>query len=325
MISIKKTKITQIAQSENSATYSISPLPKGYGHTFGTILRRILLSSIAGTGITSVKINNVLHEFSTIKGVSDDVLTILLSLKNIAFKLNTIESVELSLRKLGKKEGLTEVYAGDFEKNSKVEIINPEYIITTINPGTEINIVVKIERGYGYRMNNEISEDEFEFLSVDPDFSPIKLVNYTVGTARVGKDTDLDDLQISIITNGTIRPDEALTIALDILQDSFISLRSAVNDILLPEAKSVELEQEARKLRDNQGDIVKKKITLPISEMKLSTRLMNALQKCGITDLMQLSSMTEEDIENIRGLGSKSYLELLDVIKENNIKLKQNK
>jgi DNA-directed RNA polymerase subunit alpha len=321
MISVKKTKITRVETTGNLSTFSISPLPKGYGHTFGTALRRVLLSSIASHGITSVKINGVTHEFSTLSGVSDDILSVLLSLKNIAFKVNTLEPVELYLRKKGSGKDLTPVLASDFEKNSKVEIVNPDYVITHINSDVEIELSITIERGYGYILNNEAQREEVENLPLDPSFSPIKLVNYTVGSARVGKDTELDDLLISITTDGTLSPDEALTIALDILKESFVALRETSNDIIEPNSLVIELDSMARDM-DTAKDEIKTKTNMPVSEMKLSTRLLNTLTRAGINDFMQLSYMTESEIENIRGLGSKSYLELLDILKEYNIKLK---
>jgi len=321
MISLKKANIVKLTEDNCSASFSISPLPKGYGSTLGTVLRRTLLSSVAGYGIVSVKINGVSHEYSTLEGVTDDVLTILLSLKNIAFKVSTLEPVELSLSKNGSKGEIVEVRASDFEKNSHVEIVNPDYIITRLTDETNLNIIVKIARGYGYEHQKDVSRDEVEALPLDTYFSPVLLVSYDIRPARVGKDTELDELVLNIKTNNTLTPEEALVIAIDVLSEGFQHLQSMSQNILDNTSVVLELNELAKQEIESSP----KKTTasaLKVSEMNLSTRLSNALVRSGIEDLNQLANMSEEEIANIRGLGNKSYLELLDIIRRNNIKLK---
>ncbi|RMD76729.1 DNA-directed RNA polymerase subunit alpha [Candidatus Dojkabacteria bacterium] len=323
MISLlKNSNIQKIKGQGNECEFSISPLPKGYGATLGTVLRRTLLSSIPGYGITSVKVNGVQHEYSVIEGLADDVLTILLSLKNIAFKVSVLEPVWLTLKKKGVKGKVVDVLASDFEKNSVVEIVNPDYVITKLTDDKELEISVKIERGYGYLQQKSSDRDEVESIPLDAYFCPVKLVNYNVNSVRVGKDTELDELVINIRTNGTISPEESLVIAIDTLSEGFSHLKSLSKELLVQNnSKALELNEKSKEetLKESLTDIRK---PLPVSEMNLSTRIANALVKAGIDDLNKLSGMSEEEVAQIKGLGSKSYQELLEIIRKNNIKLK---
>lgn len=321
MISLNKFSIEKLSSKGNTAAFRVGPLPKGYGNTLGNSLRRVLLSSLPGAAVTSVKIDGVQHEYSTMEGVADDLLAIVLSLKNVVINLKTLEPQTLELTVQGKEGQVVEVKAGDFEKNSNVEIVNPEYVITRLSGSkAKFKAEVTIERGAGYRHADNSLRKEIGVLPVDSNFSPVKLVTFSVLPARVGQETELDQLEIEVTTNGSVTPVEALNIAGDLLNDLTVQFKSESESLLKGGEIAISL-NEQQKLEDSKKNLVSSTVrpNLKVADLNLSTRLTNALLKAGYTDLNMFDGMTEEEAANIRGMGSKSLTELFDVLKKHGV------
>lgn len=323
MIAINNFTIKKAAGEENTATFEIGPLPQGYGHTLGAILRRILLSSIPGSAITAVKLDGVEHEYSTLSGLSDDILAVVLSIKNVVVSSSNIEPVTLNISVKASKDGVTEVKASDFEKNSDVTIVNDDYVITKLTEkGASFNAKITVETGVGYVLPEEEKRKEINTIPLDANYSPVKLVKYDVAPTRVGKETELDQLIITVTTNGASEPEEVLTVAAGLLKDMSNHLHENTEALLNGEL-SVPSPSDVTTEVEKKVEVVEEPTrSLPVKDMNLSTRLTNALLRAGYEDLMQLDAMAEEDIINIRGLGAKSVDELLQVLNDNNIEVK---
>lgn len=323
MISLNKFTVVSKPKNSSEVTFEIGPLPKGFGDTFGVALRRVLLSSIPGSAITSISIEGAEHEFTTLSGLSDDVLEIVLSIRNVITNLKKLEKETLEINIKGKDNEVTEIKAGDFDKNSNVEIINPEYVITRLTGAkAKFKAKVTVERGVGYKMANASDRSEVGVLPLDANFSPVTLVSYTVVPTRVGQETDLDQLNITVQTNGSITSIEAFNIATDILNDVTAHLKNSSNSLLVGNEVAVKLNTDSKK--ENTLVAEKKsplRQSLKIEDLNLSTRLSNALIKSNYTDLNQFEGLTEEEVTNIRGMGTKSLEELFEVLKKYSIKL----
>ncbi len=321
MFPINQFVIKKVKESGNTGEFEIGPLPKGYGHTLGNVYRRVLLSSIQGAAVTSVKMNGVQHEYSTVAGIADDVLTVVLALKDIAVVSHSDEPVVLSLKSKGKKGTTVEVTAADIEKNPMVEIINPEHVITVLtDEKATIDAEVTIEKGFGYALPNEDFRKEIGTIPVDANFNPVKLVALQIKDTRVGQQTDLDLVKLEVKTNGAITPSAALHTAADILTKVSTHLFESTQDML---SKKAQDEVDSRELpvadETEQVEVVAEPIL--VADMGLSTRLTNALVNGGYEDLRQLEGLTEEEISNIKGMGEKSFDELIDILKQNEIQL----
>lgn len=320
MISLNQFNIVKSSDNNNVATFEIGPLPKGYGNTLGVYLRRVLLSSIPGSAITAVKIDGVNHEYATLNGLSDDILSVILSLKNVVVISKSLEPVVLELTAKGKDGEIVEVTAGDIKSNPEVEIVNKDYVITKLtNAKAKLNISLTVERGVGFQLSNEEVRKELGMLPVDANFSPVKLVNYNISAARVGKETELDQLNLTVNTNGAVTPVEALHLATDILNGMTTHLLEMSSQLLSGNEISVELNNKQKSIKVANEDVSRPELL--VNELNLSTRLTNALLKSGYDDLNKLEGMTEEELSNIRGMGSKSYTELLDVLKKHGVKV----
>lgn len=311
MLATNEFKILVLNESNNSATFRIDPLPKGYANTLGTMLRRILLSSIPGAGIAAVKIDGVQHEYTTIAGLQDDVLSIVLNLKQVAVKLQGDTPVTLNISKKGKKGEATVVTAADIEKNALVEIINPDQVITTLaDDKAEFNAEITVAPGIGYAMPDETLREEVGVIPVDPVFTPVTLVAVDSKNTRVGHQTDLDALEIKINTNGTISPAEALARAAEIMHtmsSHFVSSTIGGGEIKTA-VKAPAASSQSEKV-------------ITFEDAELSTRLVNALQNAGYSNLNELEGLAEEELRNLKGMGEKSFDELLEVLKNNKINL----
>jgi DNA-directed RNA polymerase subunit alpha len=320
MISLNQFNIKKTADKNGAATFEVGPLPKGYGHTLGIYLRRVLLSSIPGSAITAVKIDGVQHEYSTLEGLNDDILAIILSLKNVVVVSKSLDPVILEVEVKG-KDGVVEVKAGDIASNADVDVINPEYVITKLTGAkSKFKAQLTVERGVGYALANEDVRKELSMLPVDAIFSPVKLVNYEVVSTRVGQETDLDQLNLTIQTNGSVTPIEALHVAADILNQATSHLFTLTEQMLSGDEITVELNQK-QKTTQAAASIAPSRPELRVADLNLSTRLTNALLKSGYDDLNKLEGLTEEELSNIRGMGSKSFNELVDIVKKYSIKL----
>lgn len=299
MIEIEKPNIELVA-SDESKTYGkfvLEPLERGYGTTLGNSIRRVLLSSIPGSAITSVKIDGVQHEFSTVPGVKEDVTDIVLNLKQLDLALNSEESVMIRIEKEG--EGI--VTAADIIAGPEVEILNPEQIIATLNGEAALFMEMTVERGRGYvpANDNKKDEDSIGTIPIDAIFSPIRQVNFVVEDTRVGQKTDYDKLILEVWTRGSILPSEAISLSAKVLADHlslFINLSESNNEIEI----MIEKEEDSK---DNVLDMT-------IEEMDLTVRSHNCLKRAGIVTVSQLTEKTEEDMMKVRNLGTKSLVEI---------------
>jgi DNA-directed RNA polymerase subunit alpha len=292
------------------ARVTLEPLERGFGHTLGTTLRRILLSSMPGAAITEVRIDEVLHEYSTIPGVQEDVIEILLNLKNVAIKLHGREEVTLKLNKKG--PGL--VTAGDIEQEHDVEVVNPEHVIAHLNEAGSLSMTLRVCLGRGYetaniRQSNAASEEKSPIgvLHLDASFSPVMRVAYSVESARVEQRTDLDKLVIDLQTNGTLDPEEAIRRSATILQQQlapFVDLKSSFITKEISEQQAI----NPIYLR-------------PVDDLELTVRSANCLKAESIFYIGDLVQRTENDLLKTPNLGKKSLTEIKNVLASHGLAL----
>jgi DNA-directed RNA polymerase subunit alpha len=306
-------KITEYVESNNYGKFELEPLERGFGTTLGSALRRVMLSSLPGSAITSVKIDGVLHEFQTIDGVVEDVATIILNLKSIVIKNHSDEKVK-TLRLNVSKEGL--VTAGDIDKDADIEIINPEQPIATISKGGSLNMELKVGRGRGYVRSEEnkklIENDKLGVIAIDSLYSPVERISYEVETARVGQSSNYDKLVLNVYTNGSIKPEEALALAGRILIEH-LTIVTDLNKIADITGLMQEKEEDPRQ----------KALELSVDDLDFSVRAYNCLKRAGINTLQDLTNMTELEVMKIRNLGKKSLKEVLDKVKELGLELRE--
>jgi DNA-directed RNA polymerase subunit alpha len=288
-----------------SATYAkfiADPFETGYGHTVGNSLRRVLLSSLEGAAITSLKVDGAMHEFATIDGVVEDVTDIVLNLKKVKFKAHTRDAQTLLLSV--NKEG--EVTAGDIQLNQNIELVNPDQIICTLDKKKkfEMELEVKIGRGFCPSDENKKPGQAIGVVAIDSLFSPVTRVRYAIEAARVGNRTDYDRLILEIWTDGRLSPDDALTQASAILQhhlDVFVGY----------DKNAVEFEEAADK-QDEEKSKMKKLLNMSVNEIELSVRAANCLNNANITSVGQLAMKTEQEMLKYRNFGKKSLNEIKD-------------
>ena len=301
-------KIVQKKKTKNSAVFEISPLFPGYGVTIGNSLRRVLLSSLAGCAVDRVRIKGVSHEFSTLKGMKEDVLTFLLNLKNLRLKMQTDEAV-LKLEVKGPKE----VYAKDIQTPATVEIVNPDLYLATLNKEGKLEALIYVNRGIGYVTQEEKQEEEkikgvsreIGIILLDSLYTPVKKVNFEIEYTRVGRRTDFEKVILTVETDGTVEPKDAVKQAAKILADHF----GVLSDIKKQEEVSVEVEKEKEeKKEDKEEEEIKKR---PIAELNLSTRTTNALINNGIKTIGGLLRYSEEKLKELEGLGEKGVQEIM--------------
>jgi DNA-directed RNA polymerase subunit alpha len=300
-------KIEIEAISERYGRFVIGPLESGYGVTIGNSLRRVLLSSLAGAAITSVRVDGVHHEFSPIPGVKEDTMTLLLNLKQVRMKLHGEEPVRLRLEVEG--EGI--VTAADIECPSEVEIVNPElHLLTLDNKDSRVEMEMTAERGRGYSPSEERGEMAIGQLPVDAVYSPIRRIAYVVDRVRIGEITDFDQLKLDVWTDGTIQPEEALSTAAQMLAKHF-SLVANVGGALIEEGEEAEDEVISPRIYE-----------MPIEELDLTVRAFNCLKRAGITTVGMILERLEkgdDEILAIRNFGRKSLDELKQALSEKNL------
>lgn len=294
--------------SQTRANVVLEPLERGFGHTLGNALRRILLSSMPGCAISEVEIDGVLHEYGTIEGVQEDVIEILLNLKNVAIRLGSVDEAEVSLTKTG--PGV--VRAGDFMVEHDVEIANPEQLIANLNEAGELSLRAKVTRGRGYEPADARGGDEEQArvignLLLDASYSPVRRVAYKVDSARVEQRTDLDKLIIDLETNGTIDPEEAIRRAATILQQQV--------------AVFVDLESDAEPEVAEQEDEIDPILLRPVDDLELTVRSANCLKAENIYYIGDLIRRTEVELLKTPNLGKKSLTEIKDVLASRGLSL----
>ena len=312
MIEIEKPTIECISSNEdpNYGKFVVEPLERGYGTTLGNSLRRILLSSLPGVAVTSVKIDGILHEFSTIPGVKEDVTEIILNLKKLAVKLNGENTKRVLINAIGPKE----VTAADILGDSDVEIFNPELHIATLEENATLIMEINLARGRGY-VPAEMNKDENTPISVIPTdsiFTPVRKVNFTVENTRVGQVTDYDRLVLEIWTDGSVTPSEGVSIGSKIMQEH-LSLFVELTDSA--EGMEIMVEKE-----ENQKE---KALEMTIEELELSVRSFNCLKRAAINTVEELTHRSEEDMMKVRNLGKKSLDEVKHKLEELGLSLKQ--
>lgn len=317
MIDIEKPKIeiAEISEDNRYGKFICEPLERGYGTTFGNSLRRMLLSSLEGAAITSIRIDGVLHEFSTIPGVRDDVTNIVLNLKELCLKMAGNEPRIIRIDVEGEKE----VTAADIICDADIEILNPDLHIATVNEDGKLKIEMTVERGRGYvpADKNKKPDDTIGVIPIDSIFSPVKRVNYTVQDTRVGNVTDYDRLILEVWTDGSLRPEEAVSKAAGIL---VMHLKLFQNMDGLPE----EEEEEKATFPEEEEDDSSKVLDMTIEDLDLSVRSFNCLKRANINTVADLAEKTEDDMMKVRNLGRKSLEEVKKKLEELGLTLKQN-
>jgi DNA-directed RNA polymerase subunit alpha len=289
---------------ENYAKFVIEPLERGFGITLGNALRRVLLSSIPGAAVTYMKIDGVLHEFSTIPGMAEDTIALMLNLKGLPVKLSSEEPKVLTLSVSGARD----VTAADIVPDADVEILDPGYRLCTLSSkDAKLTMEIGVERGRGYVMADRQRNVEhmIGLIPLDSIFSPVRKVNFTVDDTRVGQSVDYDRLTVELETNGSITPDEALSTAASIMQDElnlFVSFTNRAEP--LPETPP------------NEWDV-------PVETLNLSVRSFNCLKRAGISKVSELLDLTEDEIMKMRNFGKKSLDEIKQVLAERGLSLRQ--
>lgn len=297
-----KPRIIDVQETgHRTAKVVMEPLERGFGHTLGNALRRVLLSSMPGCAVTEAQIDGVLHEYTTKEGVQEDIIDILLNLKGVEFKLEGRDEVELKLE----KEGEGPILAGDFELPHDVQIMNPDYVIANMTKAGNIKMIIRVARGRGYesvtmRLNPEETTRPIGWLQVDASFSPVRRVTYSVENARVEKRTDLDKLVMELETNGTIDPEAAIRYAASILADQlsvFVDLKG-------------EKQAEPARMRTEIDPILLR----PVDDLELTVRSANCLKAENIFYIGDLVQKSEVELLKTPNLGKKSLTEIKDVL-----------
>ena len=303
MIEIEKPRIS-IAEISDDGTYGkfiVEPLERGFGNTLGNSLRRILLSSLPGVAAKSIKIDGVLHEFSTIPGVKEDVTEIVLNVKGILAKLNCNEAKTVEIH----AKGPCEVTSGTIIHDDDVEILNSDWHIATLGPDATLDMEITLDKGRGYvsadRNKAFLTDNVIGVLAVDSIYTPVLKVNYTVENTRVGQITDFDKLSLEVWTNGVVLAEEAVSIASKILIEHF-NLFLGLSEIA--EKTSVMVEPESSNATRN--------LDVTIDELELSVRSYNCLKRAGINTVKDLTSKTEDEMIKVRNLGRKSLDEVIE-------------
>jgi DNA-directed RNA polymerase subunit alpha len=281
-------------EDERRGRFVAEPLPRGLGHTLGNSLRRVMLSGLEGAAVTKVRIEGVSHEFSTIPGVREDVVDIILNLKDLKFTLEREEPVELEIN----KSGPGEVTAADIDLKADVEIVDEDAYVATVSEGGTLEMRLTVERGQGYvrAEQNKSDADPIGVMAVDSIFSPVQRVNYSVSETRAGARTDLDSLSLEVFTDGRIRPRQALQEA-----------ARQLTDILGLFTNGYEGPRTEARNRVGRAVINDER---PVEDLELTVRSYNCLKREGVDTIGQLATMTEEELMNIRNLGMKSVDEI---------------
>jgi DNA-directed RNA polymerase subunit alpha len=280
---IKKTKVNQ-----ETVQFTIEPLPQGYGHTLGNSLRRVLLTSLPGTAITQIKVSGVKHKFSTLPGLKEDVIELILNVKQIRVKYAGEKPVKLQLEKTGPGP----IFAGDIKTPAGVDIVNKDLMLGNLaDKKSKLKIEMVAEKGYGYLPTEERKSDKLGVLIIDASFSPIRLVNYRVEATRVGRKTDLDRLILDVTSDGTVKAEDALKVSAKVL---IAFLNQIVDPKKLPVSK-----------KKDEGQ-VSETMKLTVEELELPTRIVNALRRGGYGTVSELLAASNQDLTKVKNLGEKS-------------------
>ncbi len=310
MLKMHKPGVSVQHKDDFSGEFIIEPLERGFGHTLGNSIRRVLLSSIEGVGITRVRIDEIMHEFSTLDGMKEDILEFITNLKGVVFRMESDEPVILKLE----KKGPATVKASDISLTSDVEIINPDEYICTLTKKGKLNAEIRVEKGKGYRTaeENAVEGEPIGVIPIDTIFSPVKLVQFKVEDTRVGQMTNFDRLSINIKTNGSVKPEDALSQASKIIND-YMSLLIDLSERANKDEPIFEEVEEEDKSKEYPS----------IEELELSVRAYNCLKREGINTVDKLMEYSEDELMDIRNFGQKSFQEVKDKMKELGLSFKQ--
>ena len=303
-----KIEIEEISEDKRYGRFVVEPLERGYGTTLGNSLRRIMLSSLPGSAVSQVKIEGVLHEFSPIPGVKEDVSDIIMNIKKLAIKNNSnSDDVKIAYIECDGRDGV--VTAADIQVDSDIEILNPDLVIATLNGGNDCKLFMELTitngRGYVSADKNKNEDLPIGVISVDSIYTPVDRVNMTVQNTRVGQVTDYDKLTLEVYTNGTITPDDAVSLAAKVLSEHlslFINLSERGQNV------------EVMSVKENTE--IEKALVMSIDELELSVRSYNCLKRANINTVEELCNRTSEDMMKVRNLGRKSLEEVLAKLKE---------
>lgn len=305
-------EIAELSEDKSYGRFVVEPLERGYGTTLGNSLRRIMLSSLPGAAISQVKIDGVLHEFSPIPGVKEDVTEIIMNLKNLAIR-NSSDSDEPKTAYI-ECEGECVVTAADIQADPDIEILNKDQVIATLSGGPDCRLYMELTitkgRGYVSADRNKNADLPIGIIAIDSIYTPVERVNMAVQNTRVGQQTDYDKLTLDVYTNGTLAPDEAVSLAAKVLSEH-LNLFIDLSD----NAKTAEI------MVDKQDDEKGKVLEMNIDELELSVRSYNCLKRAGINTVEELTNRTAEDMMKVRNLGRKSLEEVLGKLKELGLEL----
>ena len=305
----EKVELEQSTYSLNSGRFTLQPLEKGFGVTIGNSMRRVLLSSLPGTAITAIRVDGIQHEFSTIKGMVEDVADFILNLKQVRIKSINKKATKVTMQ----VKGPGKVKAGDIQKSSaEIEILNPDCHLANLNKDADFEIEFRLGRGKGYipAEENKSADQPLDTIAIDSIFTPIMNVHYTVEPTRVGGQTDFEKLVLDIETDGSITPEEAVTHAAKILRDH---LQLFINFGIEPEAEKAETEQEAEMSR------LRKVLRTSVDELELSVRSHNCLRSANIKTLADLVRRSESELLKFRNFGRKSLAELSEIVDQHGL------
>ena len=305
-------EILDINEEDHYGKFALYPLERGYGTTIGNSMRRVLLSSLPGSSVSKILIDGVLHEFSIIDGVVEDVPEIILNIKGLNVKKHSDEDVTLFLE----IEGPKIVTAKDIKEDALVEIANPDHYIATVNDKSKLLIAMDVTNGNGYRISedNKDEKDPIGTIAIDSSFTPVEKVNFTVENTRVGESTDYDKLIIEVWTNGTVSPQEALAEGSSILIDNFSFFKELPGKTFPPE----EIEEEEDVVEEDVNEDLEK----TIEELDLSLRSFNCLKRAGFNTVADIIAVPESELKTIKNFGKKSLTEVIDKIHELGFSLK---
>lgn len=310
LIKPKRVVIDEKSSTDYYGKFICEPLEKGYGITLGNALRRVLLSSIKGPAITSIKVEGVLHEFSTIPGVKEDVTQIILNLKGLQLKVHTFEKQTITISAMGE----CDVTAGDIITTHQVDVLNPDHHIATLSEGSKFEMEMTVELGYGYEAVESRGDIQTSIglIPLDAIYSPVRKVNYSITNARVGRRTDYERLNLEIWTNGTVIPEDAVAYAAKIIKEQltvFINFDEEEVDAI------VEVED------DKEISGTEEILFTTIEDMDLSARSLNCLRKAEIAYVGELIQKSEDDLLNLENFGKRSLLEIRERVEEMELSL----
>ena len=304
-------EVAEISEDKKYGKFVVEPLERGYGITLGNSLRRIMLSSLPGAAVSQVKIEGVLHEFSSIPGVKEDVTEIIMNIKSLAIKNNSDTNEAKTAYIEFEGEGI--VHASDIQVDQDIEILNPDLVIATLSgKDTKLYMELTITKGRGYVSSDKNKQEDLPIgvIAIDSIYTPVERVNVTVENTRVGQITDFDKLTLDVYTNGTLVPDEAVSLAAKVLSEHlslFIDLSESA--------------QKAEVMTEKEDDEKEKVLEMSIDELELSVRSYNCLKRAGINTVEELTNKTSEDMMKVRNLGRKSLEEVLAKLKELGLQL----